>query len=55
MKEKFEKIISNVWLQKSDLKKIFYYIYKYKIAIYISGLLFYKNDNFMKIAIIISF
>ena len=33
--------ILSIKLQKSDLKKIFYYAYKYKIAIYIGSLLFY--------------
>lgn len=46
-------MILNIRLQKSDLKKIFYYVYKYKIAIYKSNLLFDQNGN-LKIAVVIS-
>lgn len=50
MKAIFRKVISNIKLQKGDLKKIFQYTYKYKIAICVGGLLFYQSGN-LKITI----
>ncbi len=46
----FKKVVLSLRLQKSDLKRIFYYTYKYKITIYIGGLLLYQNTD-LKIAI----
>ena len=54
MKATFRKVILYIRLQKSYLKKIFHYAYKYKIAIYTSDLPFHQSDNF-KIAIATSF
>ena len=48
----FGKVISSIRLQKSDLERIFYYAYKYKIATYISNLLFYQSGD-LKTAIAI--
>ncbi len=41
MKAIFGKVIINIRLQKSDLERIFYYAYKYKIATCIGDLPFY--------------
>ena len=54
MKAIFGNIIPRIRLQKSDLKKISYYVYKYKIATYISSLLFHQSGNLI-IAIATSF
>lgn len=51
LKTAFGKIIR---LQKSDLKIIFHYIYKYKIITYTGGLPFYLSGD-LQIAIAISF
>ncbi len=50
MKAIFGKLISSIRLQKSDLERIFYYTYKYKIAIYTDSLSFHQSAN-LKIAI----
>lgn len=39
----FETMISNIRLQKNDLRRIFHYVYKYKIVICISDLSFYQS------------
>lgn len=54
MKATFGNIISSIRLQKSDLKRIFYYIYEYKIATCKGDLLFHKSGD-LKTAIAISF
>ena len=48
-----EKVISSIILQKKDLRRIFHYAYKYKIATCTVDLPFYQSGN-LKIATAIS-
>lgn len=41
----FGKMISSIRLQKKDLGRIFHYVYKYKITIYIGGLSFHQSSD----------
>lgn len=54
IKATFKIVIPSIRLQKTDLKRIFYYIYKYKITTWIDNLPFYQSSN-LKIAITTSF